>query len=322
MKKILYVLFSFFILASTLACVETISYDIYVTVYPLQFLVEEITKGTTITTGIVPGVSSHQDSVDWAPKEIIAMTEATYLFYIGANYDQYIDFQINSIFQNKDVELIKIEDETAYIEYIPGLIHEHSDDTTTIIEDDDEHLGIDPHFWISPMKMQQVAALIYDKLAIKYPSLLVIMRANYDQLYLTLQTLSDAFDEVISSMIEPILTSTNLYGYLRNDYGLEYLSISPGYHEESEQFTTQQKEEIVQEAIFHQIKYIIYQRNTSSPLSNAVFNALMGLGYETIKLEYDILQSLTNDEKSSGKDYISVMYDNLELLKLAIGYVE
>jgi hypothetical protein len=53
------------------------------------------------------------------------MTEAKYLFYVGANYDYYIDYQIDSIFANKDVELVKVELETDYIEFIPGILHEH-----------------------------------------------------------------------------------------------------------------------------------------------------------------------------------------------------
>lgn len=324
MKKII---FSFLIITMglmTIACQNTtVAYDIYVTVYPLQYMTEEILKSTSITVGIVPGVTSHQDSVDWSPKEIIAMTQAVYLVYVGANYDQYIDKQIESIFSNKPVELVKIENESAYIEYIPGIIDDHDHDSTTtesITEPDT--LGLDPHFWISPKKMIQVAQLLYDKLLLKYPDLETILTANYNQLVINLQTLSDDFDKVISAQNKMVLFSTNLYGYLRNDYGLDYLSISPGYHEETEQFTSQEKEEIVSDAIYYQITYVVYERYTTSPLSNAVFTELISRGVEPIKLEYDILQSLTNEEKALGKNYISKMVDNLELIKLAVGYIE
>ena len=148
------------------------------------------------------------------------------------------------------------------------------------------------------------------------------MEINYNNLITSLQELSDAFDEVISNAQKPIMTSTNIYGYLRRDYGLDYFSISPGYHEETEQFTSQEKEEIVNRAIDNDITYIIYERNTSSPLSNSIFTELENLGKDPVKLEFDILQSLTNDEIQEGKNYITVMYDNLELLKLATDYVE
>lgn len=320
MKKILTIFLLFFSVFFSLSCINHGSpCDVYVTVYPLQYVAEKILTGTSLTVGIVPGVTSHQDSVDWSPKEIIAMTESSLLFYVGANYDQYIDLQIESIFTNKDVELVKIQNETDYIEYIMGIVDDHH---TANPNEENETLGYDPHFWISPKRMLAVAELIYDKLSAKYPSVQLILDSNYETLVETLENLDDEFSSVIDGQNLFVLFSTNLYGYLREDYGLYYLSISPGYHEETEQFTTQEKEEIVNEAFLHQIRYVIYEKYTSSPLSNAVFTELTRLGYEPIKVEYDILTSLTNDEKALGKDYITVMNENLELLKLAIGYIE
>lgn len=321
MKKMILIFILLISVGFSSACqdYQTESYDVYVTVYPMQYVAEEILKGTSKTVGIVPGVSSHQDSVDWSPKEIIAMTQASLLFYVGANYDQYIDFQIESIFSNKDVELVRIQDQTDYIEFIMGVVDDHhSEDETT----NDDVLGYDPHFWISPKKVLQVSQLIYDKLSEKYSSMQVILDANYQNLVTTLQNLDDDFSTVISGQVTYMMFSTNLYGYLRNDYGLNYLSISPGYHEETEQFTTQEKEAIVNEAVLHEIQYIVYESTATSPLSNAVFTELQNLGYEPIKLEYIVLQSLTNDDKDAGKDFISVMYENLELIKLATGYIE
>jgi len=251
------------------------------------------------------------------------MTKASYLFYVGANYDQYIDLQINSIFANQDVELVKIQDQPGYIQFNLGEIHEHTDSETPVTTSptDTSPLGYDPHFWISPLKVQQVSALIYDKLVARYPEYATVMLENYQTLVGNLQALSDEFLQVIEVQTKPILTSTNIYGYLKSDYGLEYISISPGYHEETEQFTTQEKEAIVQEAVLHDIHHIIYEKNITSPLSNAVFVALQEYyGEAPVKLEFDILQTLTDSDKAAGKDYISVMYDNLELIKQATDY--
>ncbi len=317
MKKILMFIIAIMFSLTLSACMpDEEAHDVYVTVYPMKYVTERIFEGTGYTVGIVPGVTSHENSVDWSPKEIIAMTEATYLFYVGGNYDQYIDYQINSIFTDQDVELIKVEDETDYIHFIEGILHVHEGD-----EIDDSSLGIDPHFWISPLKVKELADLVYNKLLLKFDDPHNYMETNYLSLITELQLLSDAFEEVISNATQMIMTSTNIYGYLREDYGLEYLSISPGYHEEAEQFTSQEKEEIVSHAIENNIQYIIYEKYTSSPLSNAVFTELESLDMNPIKLEFHILQSLTDDDIEAGSDYITVMYENLELLELALGYV-
>ncbi len=325
LKKFLFLMLMALTLIASVSCTtEQEKHDIYVTVYPMQFVAERIFEGTPYSVGIVPGVSSHENSVDWSPKEIIAMTEATYLFYVGANYDQYIDFQISSIFTNKMVELVKVEDMTDYIEYIPGVIHNH--DSVAADEVIDDHsLGLDPHFWVSPLKVKMVAHLMYDYIILKFDDSENIMKTNYENLSSDLQDLSDEYYEVITNATKLMMTSTNIYGYLRNDYSLDYISISPGYHEETEQFTSEEKTKIVDHAIADEIHYILYEMYTSSPLSNSVFEALEAYAIESqgispIKLEFNILQSLSDDEVANGKSYITVMYDNLELLKLALGY--
>lgn len=316
LKKLSGIIITLLLAFSFISCVdEQETYDVYVTVYPMKFVTERIFEGTGYTVGIVPGVTSHENSVDWSPREIIAMTEATYLFYVGANYDMYIDYQINSIFVNKDVELVKVEEQTSYIEYIEGVIDAHDEGG-----EEETTLGTDPHFWISPLKVQQVAALIYDKLQLKFDDPEGLMLTNYTELTANLQTLSDAYEHVISHATKIAMTSTNIYGYLRNDYGFNYISISPGYHEETEQFTSQEKEILVTEAIENDIRHIIYEMYTSSPLSNAVFDELVQLDMNPMKLEFNILQSLSDDEVLRGQSYITVMYQNLELLKLALGY--
>jgi zinc transport system substrate-binding protein len=322
MKKLMLVVFAVIQIVILSACrFQDGPHDIYTTVYPLQFVAEEILKETDLTVGIVPGVTSHESSVDWSPKEIIAMTEAKYLFYVGANYDYYIDYQIDSIFANKDVELVKVELETDYIEFIPGILHEHDHEEEHVTLNESA-LGTDPHFWISPLKVLAVSYLIYDKLVEAYPENEELMETNFTNLQNKLQTLHEDFEEGIGGLTKPVMTSTNLYGYLHHDYDLEFLPISPGYHEETDQFTTSQKEEIVNEALYHDIRYLIYEKYTTSPFSNAVFSELELLGKDPVKVEFHILQSIKDEDVDAGKNYITVMYENLELLKAAGEYTE
>lgn len=324
MKKFIVMLFVILPVFLLSACNGgTVAHDIYVTVYPLEYVVERILEDTEYTVGIVPGVTSHESSVDWSPKEIIAMTEAKYLFYVGANYDYYIDYQIDSIFSNKDVELVKIED-TEYIEFIPGILHEHDHDEEEETHEvlNDTALGVDPHFWISPLKVLEVSELIYDKLVIAYPEHSDLFESNYASLVTDLTELHEDYLDAISKLTKPVMTSTNLYGYLNHDYDLHFMPISPGYHEEADQFTSQQKDEIVQEALYHDIIYIIYEKYTTSPLSNAVFSELELMDRNPIKVEFNILQSIRREDEEAGKNYITIMYENLELLKTAGEYTE
>jgi ABC-type Zn uptake system ZnuABC Zn-binding protein ZnuA len=304
---------------------ENDGYDIYVTIYPVEYLVDSLLVGTDISCGIVPGVSSHSESIDWSPKEIIAMTSSRYLFYVGANLDMYIDEQSAGVFQDQEVTLVKIETEDPDF-LIPGVVHEHEDS-----EESESTLGYDPHFWVSPRKMIELVDLIYLKLidgTTGYPEHAATILNNKTVLLNDLVTLDAQYDEVINETSNAVMTSTNLYGYLHYSYGLVTLPISPGYHEEAEQYTTAQKEEIVAEALLHDIRFILYEKSASSPLSDAVFDALINYSsdWDPIKLEYDILHSFPEndrqDEFGNPRDYCTVMLENLEALKTATGYTE
>lgn len=326
MKKILAFLLLLVVAVSAFGCRSDVSDDVYVTVYPLEYVIDTLFAGTGLTCGMVPGVTSHKDSIDWSPKQIIAMTEARFLVYVGANLDPYIDMQVDSIFQGKDVTLLKLETSLPDF-FIPGVVDDHHEGDTTTTEAP-VTLGLDPHFWTSPAKMLEIAAFLYGVLLEAYPEHQQALSENRDVLIASLEDLDAQYDAVINPESKPVMTATNLYGYLEYSYGLFCLPISPGYHEETEQFTTLQKETAVQEAILHDIRCIIYEKNSSSPLSNAVFDALAAYSpdWDPVKLEYNIMHTLSESDRVDGEgnpiNYYTIMLDNLEVLKTATGYSE
>jgi len=333
MKKGLTALLLLMIGGLFVGCNDTDSdgYDIYVTVYPIEYLVDSLLEGTDITCGIVPGVSSHQESIDWSPKQIIAMTNAKYLFFVGANLDIYIDKQVNGIFSGKPVTLVKLE--TAIPDLlIPGIIDHHHEETETPDEEENHLLGLDPHFWISPLRMIQLVDLLETRLTdplTGYPNLADEIASNKLSVLAKLNDLNAQYQLVINrESANAVMTSTNLFGYLEQDYGLKNYPVSPGYHEEADQFTTQQKELAVQQALAHDIRYIIYEKNASSPLSNAVYDALIPISseWDPLKLEFNIMHSFALSDRVDGegnpRDYYTVMLENLQVLRTATGYTE
>jgi zinc transport system substrate-binding protein len=314
MKKIIVTVFAIALSFILMACVQPEEHDVYVTVYPMEYVVDQLFIDTELTAGMVPGVSSHNEAIDWSPKDIIAMGNADLLIYVGANFDYYIESKGEEVFTNKNVALIKTEGNL--VDFIPGITHEHTDGEAHV--DTDEHtLGFDPHFWVSPKRMITVAENVYDLLIDTYPDYESIITDNYDQLMTKLQGLDSLFTTTISNQTRMIMTSTNLYSYLHEDYDLEYLPISPGYHQEADQFTTAQKQEVVNEAVIHEITHIIYERNSTSPLSTAVLSTLQDLGYSVEKLEFIIMDALTIDDVKLNRDYLIIINQNINVIKEA-----
>ena len=319
LKKILAMLFLLLGVSATSACTPaTTEYDFYGTVYPVVYLIDAIADGTGLTASMVPGITSHQSTTDWSSKEIIGMTKASLLFYVGANLDAYVENQIDGVFENLFVEgrLVKIEN---YVPFIEGVIHDHVDEETTAAVTEPSSLGYDPHFWVSPKMMIEVAAVILEKMIWAHPEHETAFTANAATLVANLTALSERFQDAIDAGTKIMMTSTNLYGYLDDTngdaegngfgYGLHTISISPGYHEEPDQLTVPQRQAIVDEAILHGIRYIIFEKNASSPLSEAVISALneAGLAYLVARVEFNIMS--TGPE--AGLDYIQVMDANL-----------
>jgi len=319
LKKYLIALLILLSGVTTLSCMTvTENYDVFVTVYPMQYVIGELFKDTDLTVGLVPGISAHNEAIDWSPKEIIAMMDATLLFYVGANFDTYIDNQIGQIFTDSNVELVRIENNL--VDYVPGIVHVHEEEPAIEAEPADEDvLGFDPHFWISPKRMLTVTLNTYELLKTTFPDDATTIETNYTALNASLVELDEDYTAILSTATKAVMTSTNLYSYLFADYGLNFIPISPGYHEETEQFTTQQKELIVNEAIEHYIEHIIFERDSSSPLSTAVMTSLISLGYPIVKLEYIVVHSLTIEDAKAGRDFLSIMYDNLAMFQIATG---
>lgn len=317
MKKIGVVLILISTVFIILSCTQEVEkHDVYVTVYPLKFVVEELFQNTEYTVDIVPGSTSHEYSAEWAPKEIIAMKDAEILYYIGANYDQYIDKKL-TVFDDAHVEIILIEEQTDYIEYIPGVIHEHEHDDEEVTETDTTSLGLDPHFWISPKRMLDVLELIHTDLIDHFPSEKTVIDNNYIDLKSKLEELHLDFTETISQLTKPVLTSTNLYGYLTADYGLEVIPVSPGYHEEPDNMLPADSDHIIEEVLAHYITIIIYESNKTSPASDSIFSEMELWGLDPEKRQYNILQALPDEDINMNKDYISEMMVNLSILEEA-----
>ena len=96
---------------------------VYVTVYPMQYLVEQI-AGDTVLVKRVPGSTVHSESFDWSAKEIIDMINSDLLFYIDAGVDTYITLSADT-FAEGTVELIDVSQNINYNQVCYSHEHTH-----------------------------------------------------------------------------------------------------------------------------------------------------------------------------------------------------
>ncbi len=317
MKKLIMLVLSVVLFMSLSACKPDDDIDeiVYVTVYPMQYLVEEI-AGDTVLVKRVPGSTVHSESIDWSAKEIIDMSNADLLFYVNAGVDTYIPDNIDSTFNDGSVEFIDISQNISYNTVCYSSDHsflEH--DMEPITDCDDHSLAQDPHFWLDPVRMLQVAMLVKDKLIVTYPENAVLYENNFTVLSAALEKLDDMYQEMADEAVKPIITTVMLFSYLYVRYDIEIMSIVSDAH--SSESVPSEIIAFKDKAIFYGIHEIIFEKNTNSPAGDQVLLELSKEDELASKLYMHGLGNRTEKEEEIDATYISIMYDNLDTLKEA-----
>ncbi|HPL53708.1 MAG TPA: metal ABC transporter substrate-binding protein [Bacillota bacterium] len=280
---------------------------IYTSFYPMYFLASSIAGDKASVVSMVPaGAEPH----DWepTPRLAIELNNADILIYNGAGMEPWID----SIVKIIDRDRTKIVDASEGIELLKSSEHSHGEEAESE-EEEHEHGMYDPHIWVSPIRAMQQAQTIYEALIEIDPANSEYYGKNKIELDSKLTRLDkDIRDASKSFKSNVIVVSHEAFGYFANDYGFRQIAIR-GINPQEEPSPSKMAE-LVRECRENKVKYVFFEKLTSPKLSETlarevgagtlVLNDAAGLGEEDIK---------------SGKDYITVMYENLENLKKALG---
>lgn len=315
MKKLIMVILSIMLFVTLSACKnDTIDEDVvYVTVYPMQYLLEQI-AGDTVKVKRVPGSTVHSTSISWTPSETIDMINSDLLFYVGAGVDDYIPDNAENVFSDGDVLLIDVSQYISYNQVCFSYEHTHLvPGVDPLIDCETNSLADDPHFWLDPVRMLQAAELVRDKLIVAYPQNSETYENNYTGIAKSLEKLHEDYLEMEAAAIKPIIITVMLFTYIYDRYNIEILSITSSAH--TTEIIPADIIEFVEEARSHDIHYIIFEANSNSPAGDKVVDELNNLpDFDASKLYLHGLGNLTDEDINSGSTYISIMYDNLEVL--------
>jgi len=141
-------------------------------------------------------------------------------------------------------------------------------------------------------------------------------RAYYDQNAKGLDSSLDQLDAQYKAGLQScqqkdIITSHAAFGYLGAQYGLTQVPIS-GLSPDAEP-SNQQLAEVTDFARAHHVKYIFFESLVSPKLSDTIASEV---GAKTLVL--DPIEGLSNDNIQAGKNYFTVMQQNLKNLQLAL----
>jgi len=314
MKKILTIILITTMILSLAACGRTPAkpeaqegLTIYASFYPMQFLASQIAGDKAVVYSLVPaGVEPH----DWDPKPrtMAELQESDMLVYNGAGMESWLKDLLPSL----EKEGVKTVDTSQGLELLPyneetADVHEEEEE-----EHEEEELAYDPHVWVSPVKYKQqaqnvLAALIeIDKANQEY------YESNYDKLAVQLDKLDSDYRQAVAGFKnKKFIVSHSAFEYLAKEYGLTQLPIR-GVTPQAEP-SPKKLSELAEISRENNIKYIFFESLVSPRLSQALATEV---GAETLVLNDG--QGITEKEIKQGRNYITIMYENLENLKKAM----
>ncbi|WP_288729607.1 metal ABC transporter substrate-binding protein [uncultured Fusobacterium sp.] len=292
--------------------------------YPMYDFTKRIAGDSLEIVNLVPpGTEPH----DWEPsvQDIAQLEEAKAFIYNGAGMEAWVEKVLESL-NNKEllvveasqrVDLLKAEEhdedeEEAHHEKAhEHKHHEHEHEHHHEEHHHHHHGEWDPHVWLSLRAAQIEMENIKNLLVEVNPEQKEVYEENYRKAIKEFQALDEEFKETLAAFEgKEIVVVHEAFAYLCRDYHLHQLGIE-GVFADSEPSPAKMKE-IIDFVKEHQVKVIFFESLASPKVAEAIARET---GAKTDML--NPIEGLTEEEMASGKDYLSVMRENLEALKKA-----
>ncbi len=241
MRKIAIYLSAIMLLAACTSNKQQNDNTLYVSILPLQSLVEGIVGEDFDIEVLVPAGAS-PETFEPTPRQFVGLNRAQLVFNVGL-----IDFETTLLGKMEQQE--KVVDLSRGIDLIEGSCshanhgHNHAH-------------GVDPHVWTSPKALQKMAANAYEAIRKAYPDS-VKYEANYKRLQEELQALDiRTAEKIAQSGVEYFIVYHPALTYYARDYGLRQVAIeADGKEPSAKQLTA-----TIRQAREDGVRRIFYQK--------------------------------------------------------------
>lgn len=282
-------------------------------IYPMYDFVNRIGGDLVACKMLVPaGTEPHS----WEPstRDMQDLEEADLFVYNGAGMEAWAEDILDTV-QNKDLIAVEASKDVDLLrtEEVHHDAHEdeHEEEHD---EDQDEHEGhhhhgeFDPHVWLSPKNAEKEMTVIAEALIGKDPEHADIYRKNLEDAKKACQDLDASYREALKDHQDGyIVVAHEAYGYLCEEYGLRQIGIE-GVSADQEPDAARMRE-IIDMVKDYGIKCIFFEELVDPKVANSIADET---GCRTMALSP--LDGMTKEDIDSGRDYFSVMKDNLSAL--------
>lgn len=283
MKKIVSLIFAMIVTINLTGCLKRDNLediDIYTTVYPIEYITERLYGKHSNIYSIYPdGINIEEYSL--TDKQIKDYSKASLFIFNGLSNEK--DYVIPMFKHNKNIKII---DTTLTLDY--------SNDITEL--------------WLDPSNFLMLAQNIRTgfKEYINNHYLKNEIDENYEQLKIDVSNLDAKLKLMIeSASSKTIVVGNDLFKFLEK-YDFNVISL-----EENDNLTDKTVEDVKNLIRRGEIDYIFLKQNEDP--NNTVNSLINEFNIEILR--FHTLSNITESERNNSKNYISIMNENLELLK-------
>ena len=267
---------------------ESEGWTVVAAFYPLQFVAERVGGDLVSVTNLTqPGVEPHD--LELAPQDLGTLTDADLAVYLDG-------------FQPA------VDEAVATTTDVPALdVSSAADLSLSNVGEDGTGDEADPHFWLDPMRLADVADAVAVELSKLDPVAQSTFEQNAAELRADLEELDTDFEKGLATCDSRLLvTSHTAFGYLADAYDLEQVGLT-GLTPETEP-NPQELAEVTDFVRDNDVRTIFYETLVSPDVAETVATAT---GARTDVL--DPIEGLS--DASQGDDYLQIMDANLANLQ-------
>ncbi|MDZ4385551.1 MAG: zinc ABC transporter substrate-binding protein [Candidatus Moranbacteria bacterium] len=268
--------------------------EVVASFYPLYFIASEIGGDRAVVSDIVPaGAEPHE--YEPTARDMAKMENSRLIIMNGAGLEAW----------GENVEKNIDAGKTTVIRAGESL-------ATRQMERDGQ-VETDPHIWLDPLLFRQMADKVAQGFQQADPENADYYASNAELLKSRLDGLDQEYRQGLGDCAgKNIITAHNAFSYLAAAYGFNQVAIA-GLSPDAEP-SLRDLAGISRFARDNRVEYIFFESLASPKLSETIANEV---GAKTLVL--NPIEGLSDEELSQGKNYLTVMRENLANLRIALG---
>ena len=288
------------------------SLKIVATIFPeydwVMNIMGDKAKDADITLLLDNGADLHSYTLSFS--DMAKITDCDLFIYVGGESDEWVDDVLKGA-NNKDMIAINL------LDVLGDKVKEEEIVEGMEAEEEGEEAEADEHVWLSLRNASLFCDEIADALVTLDPDNKDVYLSNLEAYKKELSDLDAEYAETVSNASTDTLLFADRFPfrYLTDDYGLTYYAAFAGCSTESEAsfqtvvFLAEKTDELG-------LSTIMTIEGANNKIAETVRDNTASKDQKILTM--NSMQSVSSDEIASGKTYLSMMKENLEVLKEAL----